>query len=152
MTERLEITIHQALHGYADGHRELSSSVRLKPRDARTVSVMSDVSSSGLRLPYDGYLTGYPLQDSGTYVVARTWTAPEASRPGAVLTHSLFIEFFDLAQLRDARVLLPLFRRPDIGVSGLDRSYSSPLIASLKNSGGVETAIVEYESWTKGIM
>ncbi len=152
MTERLEISVHQALHGYADGHRELSSSVRLKPRDARTVSVMSDVSSSGLRVPHVGYLTGYPLQDSGTYVVARTWTAPEASRPGAVWTHSLLIEFTDLAQLSDARALLPLFRRPDVGASGFDRSYSSPVTASLRNSSSVEVAAVDLEGWTRGVM
>ncbi|MGH8667450.1 MAG: hypothetical protein ACREUX_24610, partial [Burkholderiales bacterium] len=70
-------------------------SLRLKPRDAKTVLVLSDIASSGLRIASDGYLTGYPLPDSGYYALARTWSATEIKRPGAVWTHTLLIEFAD---------------------------------------------------------
>lgn len=87
-------------------------SLRLKPRDAKTVLVLSDIASSGLQIPSDGYLTGYPLPDSGYYALARTWSATEIRRPGAVWTHTLLVEFADLAVIRDAQALLCLFRRP----------------------------------------
>ena len=109
-----KLIVHQALHGYAEGHRELSISLRLKPRDAKTVLVLSDIAGSGMRIGYDGYLTGYPLADSGYYALARTWSATEIKRPGAVWTHTLLIEFADLAIIRDAQGLLGLFRRPSL--------------------------------------
>lgn len=112
MTGAPQIIVHQALHGYVEGHRELATSLRLKPRDAKTVLVLSDIASSGLRIGGDGYLTGYPLADSGYYALARTWSATEIKRPGAVWTHTLLIEFADLPMLRDANVLLRHFSRP----------------------------------------
>lgn len=45
-----QIIIHQAVHGYVEGHRELWSSLLLKPRDVKTVLVYSDTSGSGLRI------------------------------------------------------------------------------------------------------
>lgn len=89
-------------------------SLRMKPRDAKTVLVLSDIASSGLQITRDGYLTGYPLPDSGYYALARTWSATEIKRPGAVWTHTLLIEFADLALIRDAQILLRLFRRPSL--------------------------------------
>lgn len=115
-----KLIVHQALHGYAEGHREISISLRLKPRDAKTVLVLSDIAGSGLRITSDGYLTGYPLPDSGYYALARTWSAMEVKRPGAVWTHTLLIEFADLAMIRDAQILLGLFRRPSLDL------YPSP--------------------------
>lgn len=109
------IQIHQALHGYVDGHREIASSLKLKPQDSKTMLILSDLSGSGVRVADEGYLTGYPLTDSGYYAIARTWPAPEMVRPGCVWTHTLLIEFADLANLRNARKLLSLFRRPKLG-------------------------------------
>lgn len=111
------------VHGYAEGHREIASSLRLKARDARTVSVLSDVSSSGFRIPERGYLTGYPLSDSNAYVLARTWPASEVSRPGAVWTHSLVVEFADLPSVTDALALVALFRRPTPSSPGWETSF-----------------------------
>ena len=110
---RQGIVIRQAVHGYVEGHRELWNSVQLKQRDNKTVLIYSDTSSSGLPIGDGGYLTGYPLSESGYYAMARTWPAPEMQRPGAVWTHTLFIEFTDVARLRDATALLTLFRRPE---------------------------------------
>lgn len=112
-----QIVIRQAVHGYVEGHRELWSSAQLKQRDSKSVLIYSDTSSSGLPIGEGGYLTGYPLPESGYYAFARTWPAPERQRPGAVWTHTLFIEFADVARLRDATALLRLFRRPE-GMQG----------------------------------
>lgn len=122
------IKIHQALHGYIDGHREVAASHKLKPHDSKTMLILSDISSSGIHVAEGGYLTGYPLTDSGFYAIAKTWIAPEMSRPGCVWTHTLLIDFADLANLRNARELLALFRRPILGeLSG----YSMPLTMNI---------------------
>jgi hypothetical protein len=107
------LQIHQALHGYSRGHQRLSGSPQVRPRDAKMMLVLSDISGPGVRPGDDGYLTGYPLSESGLYVLARTWAAPEMPRPGCVWTHSLLIDFADLAALPDPVVLLDLFRRPE---------------------------------------
>src|SRR5579871_3801485 len=107
-----KLQIHQALHGYSRGHQRLSGSSQVRPRDAKAMLVLSDISGPGVRPGDEGYLTGYPLAESGLYVLARTWSAPEMPRPGCVWTHSLLIDFADLAVLTDPAVLLNLFRRP----------------------------------------
>jgi hypothetical protein len=106
------VVVDQTLHGYGDGHRLLAGSVSVLGQDARTMLVLSDISGPVSKLPPDGYLTGYPLASSGKFVLARTWSAPEMSRPGCVWTHSLLINFSDLASLSTATGLLELFRRP----------------------------------------
>lgn len=107
------ITLHQALHGYKDGHRALATSTELAAQDAKTLLVLSDVSGSGSRLEASGYITGYPLPNAGYYALARTWPAPEMSRPGCVWTHTLFIDFADLATIGDPIHLLEYFKRPE---------------------------------------
>ena len=115
----VRINVDQTLHGYSEGHRLINGSLKLPQPDARTMLVLSDASGSGSRIPSDGYLTGYPLAESGKYVLARTWAAPEMSRPGCVWTHSLLIDFADLARLGSADDLLDRFRRPaETGRSG----------------------------------
>lgn len=104
--------VDQTLHGYSEGHRLIDGSFKLPQPDARTMLVLSDASGSGSRIPSKGYLTGYPLLESGKYVLARTWAAPEMSRPGCVWTHSLLIDFADLARLSSVEGLLECFRRP----------------------------------------
>lgn len=119
------ILVHQALHGYHDGHRLISGSHSLDPPDARVMLVMSDLSGPGVRPSPNGYLTGYPLEKSGKYVLARTWAAPEMSRPGCVWTHSLIIENSDLARIKSAQALLDIFIRPS--VADVRSLYSSPV-------------------------
>lgn len=118
------ITIHQALHGYSEGHRQLACSVVLSPKDARLVLVMSDVSGSGVVGEGIPYITGYPLQESGFYAIAKTWPAPEMPRPGCVWTHTLLIEFSELAALDCPSSLTNLFRNPSDEVLG---SFGIPL-------------------------
>lgn len=111
------IKVHQSLHGYADGHRQLAVSVPIKPKDAKTMLVLSDLSGPGASIDAAGYLTGYPLTDSKMYAFARTWPAPEMSRPGCVWTHTLLLDFGDIATLSDASAVLARFRRPENGDS-----------------------------------
>ena len=106
------VRVHQALHGYADGHRLLACSTRLKGRDANTMLVLSDASGPGAQIREFGYLTGYPMAETGMYALGRTWAAPEMSRPGCVWTHTLLIEFADLATLDTPGSLMSAFRRP----------------------------------------
>lgn len=107
------LKIHQSLHGYADGHRQLAKSRELAPQDAKRMLVLSDLSGVGARPDKEGYLTGYPLADSKLYAIARTWAAPELPRPGCVWTHTLLIDFGDLAPAGSID-LLSLFRRPTL--------------------------------------
>lgn len=103
--------VHQSLHGYADGHSQLASSIKLSPRDARAMLVLSDLAGAGGKVPESGYLTGYPLHEAGLYVLARTWEATEMRRPGCVWTHSLLIAFSDLAWISPSQIV-SVFQRP----------------------------------------
>jgi hypothetical protein len=40
-----ELTVHQALFGYADGHRLLEASIRLSSRDLYDLSAISDLAT-----------------------------------------------------------------------------------------------------------
>ncbi|WP_378952465.1 hypothetical protein [Mesorhizobium sp. ANAO-SY3R2] len=121
----MSLTVQQALHGYSDGHRLISCSLPLTSTDARIMLVMSDLSGTGVKPGQSGYLTGYPLEGTGQYVLARTWAAPEMPRPGCVWTHSLIIDNADLAALASADALIEAFQRP-LGPS-LRPGYGSPL-------------------------
>lgn len=119
------IRVHQALHGYTDGHRLLACSTTLKPRDQKTMLIMSDVSGPNAVIGDDGYITGYPLTESGVYALACTWAATEISRPGCVWTHTLLLDFADLAVLPTTRFLVNVFRRPTVGF--LPRDFEVPM-------------------------
>lgn len=138
------IAVDQILHGYSEGHRLIYGSFRLPQSDARTMLVLSDASGSGSRIPSEGYLTGYPLAESGKYVLARTWAAPEMSRPGCVWTHSLLIDFADLARLGSALDLLEYFRRPSRGDGS---GYASQLKVEVTK---VPTAVPPQDLWRAG--
>lgn len=118
------LAVNQTVHGYREGHRLIEGSVKVAPSDARAMLVLSDASGGGGRIPAQGYLTGYPLPDSGKYVLARTWAAPEMSRPGCVWTHSLLIDFADLARLTSAADLTGRFVRPP---GGAFAAFSQPV-------------------------
>ena len=124
MNEDPRVQIHQMLHGYTDGHGLLASSLKLSARDSRNVLVLSDISGSGAKVDSGGYLTGYPLLESGYYALARTWAAPELPRPGCVWTHTLLIDFTSLANLTYLTGLNALMRRP---LGNDQQSYGVPI-------------------------
>ena len=117
--------LHQALHGYAEGHRELALSTPLKTGDQKRLLALSDVSGPGGHLGRGGYLTGYPLTESGFYALGRTWPAPEMPRPGCVWTHTLLVDFTDLGSLGSLAGLMGMFRRPFGAGSAPD--YGEPI-------------------------
>lgn len=137
------IALHQLFHGYSDGHRQLAGSTRLASiRDQKRVLVLSDMSGPGRLTEAGGYLTGYPLMDSGYYAVARTWRADEMARPGCVWTHTVLITFADLASIEHLEVLNTLFVRPTIATDTsrsqqwLD-AYNTPLFVDVTMLSGL---------------
>lgn len=104
--------LHQALHGYVDGHRLLATSLELRPADAKTLLFFSDASGPSASIAPRGYLTGFSLPESGVYALCRTWAATDMPRPGCVWTHTLLIQLEDLASLDSPARLLEYFLRP----------------------------------------
>ncbi len=92
---------------------------------------LSDISGPGARLESSGYLTGYPLSESGFFALARTWPAPEMSRPGCVWTHTLLIDFTDLAAWESLTALTTLFEHPSEHKNV--QVYSTPKLLSDDN-------------------
>lgn len=108
----MNITIHQALHGYQQGHNLIAASVGMSSADAMQMAMLSDWTEYTNSLDESDYITAYPLKDSNYYVIAKSWYAEEMERPGCVWTHSLLIAFDDLAKINDYRIFLQLFKRP----------------------------------------
>ncbi len=106
-----EACVHQALHGYSEGHRLIESSIQLPHDIARLMLRMSDLSGSNVGPGFEDYITGYPLTSIGMYALAKTWYAQEMPRPGCVWTHTLLIPDAQLATPSLA-IFLALFRRP----------------------------------------
>lgn len=136
------VRVHQTLHGYADGHRLLAYTTKLKPRDQKTMLLMSDASGAGGSVGPSGYLTGYPLSDSGYYAIARTWPAIEMARPGCVWTHTLLLEFADLASLPSMSFLARAFVRPSDGLE-FSKGYSVPLVLEYRDDDETVQATME---------
>lgn len=103
--------IHQALHGYKQGHNKLACSTYLSLNDDDSMKVLSDWSEYTDDFD-NSYITTYPLKDSKYYVVAKSWYADDMERPGCVWTHSLLINIDDIDEHFDFRDLFDYFRRP----------------------------------------
>lgn len=125
-------SIHQAIHGYREGHRLLSSSSRLSADATRAMLVLSDMSGPSMQPGFEEYLTGYPLPGSEFFVLARTWYAPEMQRPGCVWTHSLLIPRAQVSNVTTAS-LLEVFRRPRL--EGVEKGAVTPITVFEKAGG-----------------
>ncbi len=112
------LRVHQMVHGYRAGHQLLQMSRAVPTEVQRAMLVQSDLSGPSLVPGFEQYLTGYPLDEIGAYVLARTWYAPEMDRPGCVWTHSLLIDYPDLARFDELSSLVGYFRRPTLDVVG----------------------------------
>ena len=117
-------SIDQALFGYADGHRQIASSVRLSPKDLYLLSSASDLASGARLGERDSYLSGLPLPESRKYALFRTWAAPEMPRPGCVWSHVLLLGPKISASIPALSEVLSFFRRP---VANETSSYGDPL-------------------------
>lgn len=109
-----QIKVAQALHGYRDGHKLLASSISLDDYADIEMARMSDLMPQSLA-GASTYLCGYPLKSIKKYVVSKTWSAPEMSRPGCVWTHSLLLDYSLVAKLSTLASLLGYFVRPNVG-------------------------------------
>ena len=119
--------VHQALHGYRDGHRLLARSKHLSEASQAAMLVFSDSLVPGVLGPDESYLCGYPLAGDNAYALARTWSAPELPRPGSVWTHTLVLDYATLAVTTDPSALLALFSRPTRdALRGYDRPLEAP--------------------------
>ncbi|MGC2785604.1 MAG: hypothetical protein WA397_17585 [Roseiarcus sp.] len=117
-------SVDQALFGYADGHRQIASSVRLPPKDLFLLSSASDLASGARLGEQDSYLSGLPLPESRRYALFRTWAAPEMPRPGCVWSHVLLLGPKISASIPALSEVLPFFRRPFANETS---SYGDPL-------------------------
>ena len=117
------MTVHQTLHGYADGHRLLVASTPLSTEEQHLIALHSDISGHAAGVNFTSYLSGYPVRP-GVYALARTWAATDVSRAGSVWTHTLLLGDEALADVRDVAPLVALFRRPE---AGDHLPYSTPL-------------------------
>lgn len=108
------LQIQQQLYGYDNGHHLLASSCSLRPADRKRLEILSDYSGNIITPEFDGYLTGYPLVDSGFYALCMTWMAYELPRPGSVWTHVLLVPMqsdkYELLALDFSK----MFVRPDV--------------------------------------
>lgn len=118
-------SVHQLVHGYSGGHRQLAASIHL-PSLADSVAVeLSDLSGSAVVQSLMPYVTGYPLPDTTFYALAMTWAATEMPRPGSVWTHTLLIPETQVVQAWSFVSLLALFRKPTFDSSLA--AYGQPL-------------------------
>ncbi len=125
-----ELTAHQALYGYDDGHRLLVASTQLSADDRRWLLRQTDSADAGTAEGWSELLAGYPLP-SGAYAWAMTWPAPEMPRPGCVWTHVVIISAEDIGA--DAAVPLGVFSRPSGPEPDVTR-YRRPLILSSRRA------------------
>lgn len=128
-------SIDQALFGYADGHRQIASSVRLPAKDLYLLSSASDLASGARLGERDSYLSGLPLPESRRYALFRTWAAPEMPRPGCVWSHVILLSPKVSASIPALSEVLPFFRRP---IANETSSYGDPL--EISTSRLVESA------------
>jgi hypothetical protein len=117
--------VNQAIHGYRDGHRLLSSSTPLGSDAARAMLVLSDMSGPSMQPGFDEYLTGYPVPGTDYFAFAKTWYASEMQRPGCVWTHSLLIPRVVIASMT-AACLMANLRRPQL--DGVEGAATGPII------------------------
>lgn len=127
MTDSRVQVIHQALHGYRDGHTQIAASAELPRQSRGEIQRLSDRSGPGEEPGFESYLTAYPVPGMSSYAFARTWSAPEMPRPGCVWTHTLFVPHVLLGKLAGLHALLPLFRRPSAHATSVFDDYREPI-------------------------
>lgn len=127
------LILHQSLHGYAEGHRLLESSVPIPDDLKRVMLRMSDLSGTTVVNGFQDYLTGYPLLSMDAYALAKTWYAPEMARPGCVWTHTVIIPSRVMARIVSLAGIQTLFRRPNLGSTG--EVYSKPIFIECESLG-----------------
>lgn len=129
-----QFKVDQVVHGYRDGHKQLAGSLVLDVEATDIMALASDLLTSRSLRVDESYITGYPIKSEHKYVFARTWPAPEMSRPGCVWTHSLVIDYLAVSKIDDPDVILSLFDRPALTTLS---NYSSPLTLGDSPGGNI---------------
>lgn len=125
LTRETPRTIDHALFGYAEGHRQLASTVRLPSQDMYHLGAASDLAGDARLDPAKSYVTGLPLTESKRFALIRTWAAPEMPRPGCVWSHVLLLDEAILSAQADVSAFFSFFQDP----REVSRSfYSRPLV------------------------
>ena len=117
--------VGQAVFGYSNGHRLLTSTISLSSVDVYELAAASDLAPGAQISGSSSYLTGFLLPESKLYALIRTWLAPEMPRPGCVWSHVLLLDQALISTQIDLTVLIELHRRPDGYVS--DSGFSNPI-------------------------
>jgi len=144
-----ELVLHQALHGYSEGHRLIESSIPIPDDLKRLMQRMSDLSGTSVVSGFQDYLTGYPLQSLAAYALAKTWYAAEMSRPGCVWTHTLIIPETVMTQIDSLSVLKALFRRPNGQSSEV---YSMPVVLEHKSASSHDESFTDQHMKLQAFM
>lgn len=120
-----ELIIHQALHGYDRGHGLLASSTEIPASIKKSLQILSDLSGPNVEIGFESYITGYPIIPMNVYAIAKTWYAQEMERPGCVWTHTVFLDFDKIDEIKNIDRLYDIFKRPD-GIKDLN-FYNKPI-------------------------
>lgn len=135
------IRMEQMLHGYSGGHRLLASSCSLSKSGERHARMMSDLSGASYKEGFDGYLTGYPLEEDNLFAIAKTWFAKEQPRPGCVWTHTLLLPFAELEHFEAFDEMLAAFCKPNANDF---KTYSKPVLIPVSGEREPTTAPFEH--------
>ncbi len=107
-------TVHQMLHGYRRGHELLAASVQLSSSASDLVTRLSDLSGSiASGWEFTSYITGYPVDGTTYFALARTWEDKKAARIGCVLTHTLLIPIDIWKSAPEPKAFSELFAKTD---------------------------------------
>ncbi len=126
--------VGQAVFGYSNGHRLLTSTLSLSSVDIYELAAGSDLAPGAQISGSSSYLTGFSLPESKLFALIRTWLAPEMPRPGCVWSHVLLLDQTLLATQIDLTVLQDLHRRPDGYASELGFSKAITINRRLRGS------------------
>src|ERR1041385_2763925 len=110
------ISLHQCLFGYDDGHRLLAASTNLAAEALSQLLPLTDLAPGLNFASLKSYWTGIPIPSMKAYALIRTWPAPEMPRPGCVWSHVLLIAFADIPRFVTLRALAECTSRPQLAI------------------------------------
>jgi len=140
--------VHQALSGYADGHRLLSASRPLPGEIRRRLATHTDVAfdSSTTRL-----IAVLPLPELEAVAFSGMWPAPESPRPGSVWGHTLLVDDIALASMQGLGGLLAALRRPGAGITAAYQQpvniEDRPVDVLASDRAGIEALLLAHYGW-----
>lgn len=113
-TPHVKARLHQAVFGYRRGHRLLAGSIALDGESMSRLLAVTDPSGWGV---FDARAAGgvavLPMRTLRSVAILRAWPDVTAGRPGAVISHVVFVSMSDLAATNDPSILLNVPSRPE---------------------------------------